>query len=61
MPDEAKQDHSYGDIVSVGAGVEDLAPGDRVLFSKFAGIYIKGEMNCCLMRRGEVMGYMRKA
>lgn len=61
MPDVSKQDHSYGDILSCGAEVYDLREGDRVLFSKMAGIYVKGmEKNCCLLRRGEVMGFMRK-
>lgn len=61
MPDVSKQDHSYGDIISCGAGVYDLREGDRVLFSKMAGIYVKGlDKNCCLLRRGEVMGFMRK-
>lgn len=61
IPDASKQDHSYGDIVAVGPDVEDLLPGDRVLFSKMAGIYIRGDFNVCELRRGEVMGYMRKA
>ena len=61
MPDVSKQDHSYGDIISCGAAVYDLREGDRVLFSKMAGIYVKGlDKNCCLLRRGEVMGFMRK-
>ncbi len=60
VPDESQQDHSYGDIVAVGVAVKDLFPGDRVMFSKMAGIYIRGDRNCCLMRRGEVLGYMRK-
>lgn len=61
IPDSSKQDHSYGDILTVGASVFDLRPGDRVVFSKMAGIYVKGDTrNCCLLRRGEVMGLMRK-
>jgi co-chaperonin GroES (HSP10) len=60
IPDESKQDHSYGDIVAVGPHVYDLEPGDRVLFSRLAGIHIHGDIVCCLMRRGEVMGLMRK-
>ena len=61
IPDASKQDHSYGDILSVGAGVSDLRPGDRVLFSRQAGIYLHGDSkNCCLLRRGEVMGFMLK-
>ena len=61
IPDASKQDHSYGDIMAVGADIQDLRPGDRVLFSKMAGIHIHGDQVCCLMRRGEVMGFMRKA
>lgn len=66
VPDEAKRDHSYGDIISIGDQVYDLAPGDRVCFSKMAGIHIhndkvdtnKRETHYCLLRRGEVMGLM---
>lgn len=61
IPDASKQDHSYGDIMAVGADIQDLRPGDRVLFSRMAGIHIHGDQVCCLMRRGEVMGFMRKA
>lgn len=62
IPDESKQDHSYGDVLVCGADIYDLRPGDRVLFSKMAGIYVKGDnKNCCLLRRGEIMGYMRRA
>jgi co-chaperonin GroES (HSP10) len=61
IPDASKQDHSYGDVMAVGADIEDLRPGDRVLFSRMAGIHIHGDQVCCLMRRGEVMGFMRKA
>ena len=61
IPETSQQDHSYGDILSCGAGVYDLRPGDRVVFSKMAGIYVKGDgRKYCLLRRGEVMGYMRK-
>jgi co-chaperonin GroES (HSP10) len=61
MPDSSKQDHSYGDILAVGQSVMDLRPGDRVVFSKMAGIYLKGDTrNCCLLRRGEIMGLMVK-
>lgn len=61
IPDASKQDHSYGDILTVGSQVYDLQPGDRVVFSKLAGIYVKGDSNCCLLRRGEIMGLMLKA
>lgn len=68
IPDESQQDHSYGDIISSGAQVYDLQVGDRVCFSKHAGIYLrKGENDkygkpiaYCLLRRGEIMGYMEK-
>lgn len=59
IPDESKQDHSYGDILACGAQIFDLRPGDRVVFSKLSGIYIKGDRKrCCLLRRGEIMGFM---
>ncbi|MHB1952832.1 MAG: hypothetical protein ACYCOU_03705 [Sulfobacillus sp.] len=61
IPDASKQDHSYGDILAVGAEIRDLEVGDRVLFSRMAGIHIHGDKVCCLLRRGEVMGWMRKA
>ncbi len=61
IPDASKQDHSYGDILAVGAEILDLQVGDRVLFSRMAGIHIHGDKVCCLLRRGEVMGWMRKA
>lgn len=60
IPDSSKQDHSYGDILAVGTAIRDLAIGDRVLFSKMGGIYIRGDVNCCLLRRGEIMGFMSK-
>lgn len=66
VPDEAQRDHSYGDIISMGDQVFDLAVGDRVCFQKMAGIHIhndkvdtnKRETHYCLLRRGEVMGLM---
>jgi co-chaperonin GroES (HSP10) len=62
VPDTTKQDHSYGDILTCGSEVFDLRPGDRVLFSKMAGIYVVGDRKrYCLLRRGEIMGYMRYA
>jgi co-chaperonin GroES (HSP10) len=68
IPDQSQQDHSYGDIVSCGAQVYDLRNGDRVIFSKMAGVYMKSgeqdkygkDINYCLLRRGEVMGLMVK-
>ncbi len=68
VPDQTKQDHSFGDIVVCGAQVYDLRNGDRVIFSKMAGVYMKSgeqdkygkDINYCLLRRGEVMGLMVK-
>jgi co-chaperonin GroES (HSP10) len=61
IPDASKQDHSYGDIQVCGSQVYDLRQGDRVVFSKLAGIYVKGDNgNYCLLRRGEIMGLMLK-
>jgi co-chaperonin GroES (HSP10) len=61
IPDASQQDHSYGDILVAGSQIHDLQAGDRVVFSKMAGIWIRGdEQKLILMRRGEVMGLMTK-
>jgi co-chaperonin GroES (HSP10) len=66
VPDASKQDHSFGDIVSCGPQVHELRAGDRVIFSRMAGVYMKSgeqdkyhdDINYCLLRVGEVMGLM---
>ena len=66
IPDSAKEKPAEGEIVAVGPGklndsgervAMDVAVGDRVLFSKYAGTEIKidGVEHIC-MRENDILG-----
>jgi chaperonin GroES len=66
LPDKAKEKPQEGEVMAVGSGklldngtrVEmDLKPGDRVLFSKYAGTEIKLDgQEYLIMRQDDILG-----
>lgn len=66
LPDTAKEKPQEGEVVSVGPGrlLEtgqrvpiDLKPGDRILFSKYAGNEVKIEdVEYLIMRETDILG-----
>lgn len=68
IPDAAKEKPSEGEIVAVGSGSRDetgklnpldVKPGDKVLFSKWAGteVRINGE-DLLVMKESDIMGVL---
>ena len=71
IPDTAKEKPMQGEIVAVGAGARDkdgnivpldVAPGDIVLFGKYAGseVTIDGE-ELVILRESDIMGVVEDA
>ncbi|NLZ92806.1 MAG: co-chaperone GroES [Firmicutes bacterium] len=66
LPDKAKEKPQEGEVVAVGSGrildngtrVEmDVAVGDRVLFSKYAGTEVKLDgVDYLIMRQDDILG-----
>ncbi len=66
IPDTAKEKPQKGEIVAAGPGKKnedgkvaplDVKPGDKVLFSKYAGTEIKVEgEELLMMREDDIMG-----
>jgi len=66
LPDKAKEKPQEGEVMAVGTGklldngvrVEmDLKPGDRVLFSKYAGTEVKIDgQEYLVMRQDDILG-----
>ena len=70
IPDSAKEKPQEGEVVAVGKGKRsddgkvhpmDVQPGDRILFGKYSGSYIKmdGE-EYLIMREDEILGVCEK-
>ncbi len=68
IPDAAKEKPSEGQVVAVGSGSRDetgklnpldVKPGDKVLFSKWAGteVRINGE-DLLVMKESDIMGVL---
>ena len=70
LPDTAKEKPSEGEVVAVGAGkvydngqrvAPEVAVGDKVMFSKYAGTEVKidGE-EYLIMREEDILGIIEK-
>ncbi|MHB1042663.1 MAG: co-chaperone GroES [Eubacteriales bacterium] len=70
LPDTVKEKPQEGEVVSVGPGrlLEtgqrvpiDLKPGDRILFSKYAGNEVKiDDVEYLIMREADILGVIEK-
>jgi chaperonin GroES len=70
LPDTAKEKPQEGEVVAVGNGrlLEtgqrvpiDLKPGDRILFSKYAGNEVKiDDVEYLIMREADILGVIEK-
>ncbi|MFX4261102.1 co-chaperone GroES [Pelotomaculum propionicicum] len=66
LPDTAKEKPQEGEVIAVGSGkiLEtgqrvpiDLKPGDRILFSKYAGNEVKiDDVEYLIMREADILG-----
>ncbi len=70
LPDTAKEKPQEGEVVAVGSGkiLEtgqrvpiDLKPGERILFSKYAGNEVKiDDVEYLIMREADILGVIEK-
>lgn len=70
LPDTAKEKPQEGEVVAVGNGrlLEtgqrvpiDLEPGDKILFSKYAGNEVKiDDVEYLIMREADILGVVEK-
>jgi chaperonin GroES len=70
LPDTAKEKPQEGEVIAVGSGkiLEtgqrvpiDLKPGDKILFSKYAGNEVKiDEIEYLIMREADILGVIEK-
>ena len=70
LPDTAKEKPQEGEVIAVGTGrlLEtgqrvpiDLKPGDRILFSKYAGNEVKiDDVEYLIMREADILGVIEK-
>lgn len=70
LPDTAKEKPQEGEVVAVGSGrlLEtgqrvpiDLKPGDKILFSKYAGNEVKiDDVEYLIMREADILGVIEK-
>lgn len=70
LPDTAKEKPQEGEVIAVGPGkiLEtgqripiDLKPGDRILFSKYAGNEVKiDDVEYLIMREADILGVIEK-
>ncbi len=70
IPDTAKEKPAEGEIIAVGKGKKtgdgelvkpDVKPGDRVLFSKYAGTEIKiDDVEHLVMKEDDILGVIEK-
>ncbi len=66
LPDTAKEKPQEGEVIAVGSGklLEtgqrvpiDLKPGDKILFSKYAGNEVKiNDVEYLIMRESDILG-----
>lgn len=66
LPDTAKEKPQEGEVIAIGTGklLEtgqrvpiDLKPGDRILFSKYAGNEVKiDDVEYLIMREADILG-----
>jgi len=70
LPDTAKEKPQEGEVIAVGTGrlLEtgqrvpiDLKPGDKILFSKYAGNEVKiDDVEYLIMREADILGVIEK-
>lgn len=70
LPDTAKEKPQEGEVIAVGSGrlletgqrvPVDLKPGDRILFSKYAGNEVKiDDVEYLIMREADILGVIEK-
>ncbi len=70
IPDTAKEKQAEGEIIAVGKGKRseegklvkpDVKPGERVLFSKYAGTEFKLDgIEYIIMREDDILGVIEK-
>ena len=70
LPDTVKEKPQEGEVIAIGSGklLEtgqrvpiDLKPGDRILFSKYAGNEVKiDDVEYLIMREADVLGVIEK-
>ncbi|MDD2553954.1 MAG: co-chaperone GroES [Desulfotomaculaceae bacterium] len=70
LPDTAKEKPQEGEVIAIGSGkiLEtgqripiDLKPGDRILFSKYAGNEVKiDDVEYLIMREADILGVIEK-
>jgi chaperonin GroES len=70
LPDTAKEKPQEGEVIAVGSGkiLEtgqrvpiDLKPGDKILFSKYAGNEVKiDDVEYLIMREADILGVIEK-
>jgi chaperonin GroES len=70
LPETAKEKPQEGEVIAVGPGrlldsgqrvPIDLKPGDRILFSKYAGNEVKiDDVEYLIMRESDVLGVIEK-
>ena len=61
IPQGAKEPQVGGEVLAVGKGIEDINPGDTVIFGKFAGVEVAVEGKAVLMLKYEdVLGVFEK-
>lgn len=63
IPDTAKEKPLKGTVIAVGTGTKDeamiLAPGNQVLYGKYAGTEVDLEgKKLLIMRQGDVLGIL---
>ncbi|HPU35871.1 MAG TPA: co-chaperone GroES, partial [Bacillota bacterium] len=66
LPDTAKEKPQEGEVIAVGSGKLldngqrvpiDLKPGDKILFSKYAGNEVKiDDVEYLIMRESDILG-----
>jgi len=70
LPDTVKEKPQEGEVIAIGSGklLEtgqrvpiDLKPGDKILFSKYAGNEVKiDDVEYLIMREADVLGVIEK-
>ncbi|HOV81031.1 MAG TPA: co-chaperone GroES [Bacillota bacterium] len=70
LPDTAKEKPQEGEVIAVGSGKLldngqrvpiDLKPGDKILFSKYAGNEVKiDDVEYLIMRESDILGVIEK-
>jgi chaperonin GroES len=57
LPDSSKEEMKSGSVISVGPGVLNVKPGDKIIFGKYAGSDIRlGNILFLVMREPEIFG-----